>query len=70
MPLNLHTFTFNAFSENTYLVWDENKIGVAIDPGMMTREEEHSFRSFLTENEIQLQRVWLTHCHIDHIMGL
>jgi glyoxylase-like metal-dependent hydrolase (beta-lactamase superfamily II) len=28
------------------------------------------FSSFLTENDIQLQRVWLTHCHIDHIMGL
>jgi hydroxyacylglutathione hydrolase len=70
MPLNLHAFTFNAFSENTYLIWDENKNGVAIDPGMMTRAEEQVFSTFLTENEIRLNRVWLTHCHIDHIMGL
>jgi hydroxyacylglutathione hydrolase len=70
MPLNLHTFTFNAFSENTYLIWDENKIAVAIDPGMMTRAEEHEFTSFLNEQGITLTRIWLTHCHIDHIMGL
>jgi hydroxyacylglutathione hydrolase len=70
MSLNLQSFTFNAFSENTYLIWDENKYGILIDPGMMTRAEEQEFTSFLNEQGINLKRVWLTHCHIDHIMGL
>ncbi|MBQ0057368.1 MAG: MBL fold metallo-hydrolase [Bacteroidales bacterium] len=68
--MNIKTFVFNPFQENTYLVWDDaTREALAIDPGMGSEAEWERFRSFVDANGLDLRRVLLTHCHIDHLMG-
>lgn len=67
--LHIKTFTFNAFQENTYLVYDEFGNGVLIDPGCFESEERNELESFILNQKIQLSQVLNTHCHIDHVLG-
>lgn len=68
--LKIHTFTFNPFSENTYLVFNENKKGFLIDPGNWNEKETEILENFIIENGISIQNILLTHAHIDHVLGL
>lgn len=67
--IHVHRFVFNPFQENTYLLFDETKAGVLIDPGCRAEHERHSLTDFLTEHGLHLQALLNTHGHIDHIMG-
>lgn len=62
-------FTFNSFYENTYVVWDETRECVIIDPGCSNESEENTLEDFITRHELKPVRLLLTHCHIDHILG-
>lgn len=68
--LHIQTFCFNPFSENTYVVFNENKKGVIIDPGNWNEKETKILENFIEENEINIQNILLTHAHIDHVLGL
>lgn len=67
--LSLHQFTFNPFAENTFVLWDETRTAVIVDPGMVDAREERELLD-LIERE-QLKPAWLvnTHTHIDHVLG-
>jgi len=67
--LYLKSFTFNPFQENTYLLYTGSGEAILIDPGNSTESENAALRDFITENRLTLQRLLLTHAHIDHIMG-
>lgn len=67
--LNVHSFVFNTFQENTYVVSDENGSCAIFDPGMSNREEESSFNSFVEKNSLKPIALYNTHCHIDHVLG-
>ena len=67
--LNLQSFVFNGFQENTYVLFDETKECVIIDPGCYTAAERNQLASFIVENELKPVRLLNTHCHIDHILG-
>jgi hydroxyacylglutathione hydrolase len=67
--LKLKSFTVNPFQENTYLIWDSNKIAAIIDPGNSSNEENQMIKDFISENGLKLERLLLTHAHIDHILG-
>jgi hydroxyacylglutathione hydrolase len=55
------------FVENCYLVADtEQRQAAIIDPG----EESARFLAELGRRGWSLQAIWLTHAHIDHIMGV
>ncbi|MDH4349445.1 MAG: MBL fold metallo-hydrolase [Gemmatimonadota bacterium] len=55
------------FSENCYLLADQEcGRAVMVDPG----EEPILFLSELDRRGWQLEAVWLTHAHVDHIMGV
>jgi len=55
------------FVENCYLVADTDlEQAVIIDPG----EESARFLAELGRRGWSLQAIWLTHAHIDHIMGV
>lgn len=63
-------FTFNLFSENTYVVWDEVTLeGILIDPGCYDKNEEDKLTAYIKEFSISLKYLINTHCHIDHILG-
>jgi glyoxylase-like metal-dependent hydrolase (beta-lactamase superfamily II) len=67
--LSIQTFTFNAFSENTYVVFDETHEAVIIDPGCYSREEQKELSLFIEENNLKVKLILNTHCHIDHVLG-
>jgi hydroxyacylglutathione hydrolase len=55
------------FVQNCYLVADaEQKVAVLVDPG----EEAERFLCELRRRNWTLQAIWLTHAHIDHILGV
>ena len=68
--MHLISLTFNPFGENTYLLIGSNKQAVVIDPGMSSAIEEAKLLSTLKQYSAELTAVWLTHSHIDHVIGL
>jgi glyoxylase-like metal-dependent hydrolase (beta-lactamase superfamily II) len=67
--LQFHCFTFNAFSENTYIVFDETKKAVLIDPGCYDKDEQKTLVDYVEKKELSVVAVYNTHCHIDHVLG-
>ncbi|SMB87402.1 beta-lactamase domain protein [Hymenobacter roseosalivarius DSM 11622] len=62
-------FTFNAFSENTYLLHDATKQCVVIDPGCYEKAEQQALKAFIESEGLQVVLLLNTHCHIDHVFG-
>jgi hydroxyacylglutathione hydrolase len=62
-------FTFNDFSENTYVLYDETKCCAIIDPGCFKSYEQQELSSFIIEKELTPVLLVNTHCHIDHVLG-
>jgi glyoxylase-like metal-dependent hydrolase (beta-lactamase superfamily II) len=65
----IRSFTFNAFSENTYLLHDESGECVVIDPGCYEPHEKATLTSYITQNNLKVVLLLNTHCHIDHVFG-
>ena len=66
----IQSFAFNPFSENTYVVFNENKDAFIIDPGNFAEEETAILIKFISDNGLKVQNILLTHAHIDHVLGL
>jgi len=62
-------FTFNDFSENTYLIHDDTKQCIIIDPGNNNSAEDQTISDFISSNDLQPVRLLNTHCHLDHVFG-
>ena len=43
----VHTFVFNGFQENTYVIQDDKKNCVIVDPGCYSRDEEEELLNFI-----------------------
>ncbi|MDX5321626.1 MAG: MBL fold metallo-hydrolase [Bacteroidota bacterium] len=67
--LHIHAFTVNPFSENTYLVYSESGEAALFDPGFSNAFEQSALLRFLEDNNLRLTQLFLTHAHIDHILG-
>ena len=68
--LHVKSFAFNPFSENTYIIYNDDKEAFLIDPGNMPEAETQTLHNFIKTNGLKIQNILLTHAHIDHIMGL
>lgn len=69
MGVKVHSFQFNPFQENTFVVYDQEKNCVIIDPGCYERHEEEVLFDFIEENKLKPIALLNTHAHIDHILG-
>lgn len=67
--ITIKKFTFNPFQENTYILFDETKECVVIDPGCYDKQEKTDLINFIEENELIPVQLLNTHCHIDHVLG-
>ncbi len=67
--LQIKTFTFNDFQENTYLLYDESKECIIIDPGCYHASERDALTDFITDKKLKPVRLLNTHCHLDHVFG-
>jgi glyoxylase-like metal-dependent hydrolase (beta-lactamase superfamily II) len=67
--MQVYKLTYNPFQENMYVISDEHKNCVIIDPGCYFREEEKHLLDFLKEYQLKPVALLNTHAHLDHIMG-
>lgn len=67
--LRIQKFTFNPIQENMYVLYDETKECVIIDPGCYFDNEEKKLQNFIEENKLVPKYLLNTHCHLDHICG-
>ena len=65
--MKIQQFTTDLFQENTFVLWNEStKDAIIIDPGMMQDHERNQVDSFIAANQLKINKVLLTHAHIDH----
>ena len=67
--LNVKKFTFNPFSENTYVVIDQLNNSVIIDPGCYYKAEQNELDNYILKNNLKLKSILHTHSHLDHMFG-
>ena len=67
--IQIKSFVFNPFQENTYIVWDETKEALVIDPGCSDPSERQELSDFITTEGLKVVKLLNTHCHIDHVLG-
>ncbi len=68
--MQIRSFTFNDWQENTFVLYDEEKRGCILDPGCLSPDEESALFSFIQQEQITIEKILITHAHHDHIFGL
>jgi glyoxylase-like metal-dependent hydrolase (beta-lactamase superfamily II) len=67
--MQVEQLIFNLLQENTYVIYDETKECVIIDPGCQKKEEKNILKHFIANNNLKPKVLLNTHCHFDHIFG-
>jgi hydroxyacylglutathione hydrolase len=62
-------FRFHQYNENTFLVFDQTKECVIIDPGCYSSSEKDELTSYIGALNLKPKYILNTHCHIDHVFG-
>ena len=65
----IETLVFNPFQENTYILHDETKECVIIDPGCLEDAEKKYLNKFIADKGLKPVRLLQTHLHLDHVFG-
>lgn len=67
--IKVKSFVFSDFSENTYVLYDETKECIIIDPGCYRQPEKDTLADFIEQEGLKPVRLVLTHAHLDHVFG-
>ncbi len=67
--IQFKTFYVNDLRECCYVLYDNTKECVIIDPGLQTQNEQQRLVKFIEENNLKPVKLLCTHGHFDHIMG-
>ena len=67
--MNIVSFTFNPFQENTYVIYDDTRECAIIDPGCYTPAEQKRLSDFITSRQLKVVKLLNTHAHLDHVFG-
>ncbi len=68
--IEIKSFTFNPFAENTYVLHDTaSKEALIIDPGCYEPEEQRSLADYIESKQLKVKKLLNTHAHIDHVLG-
>lgn len=68
--LQVKTFVFNPFQENTYLLYDESGECAIVDPGMLLDAEKQQLSQAIENMGLKPVKILQTHLHLDHVFGL
>lgn len=68
--IQIKSFTFGSFAENTYVLHDETKEAIIIDPGAYETKEHQQIFEFIKANDLKPVGIYNTHAHIDHVLGV
>ena len=67
--MTVKTFHFNPLQVNTYVLHDETKQAIIIDPGNFESWEDEQLKEYIEQQQLSVQFVVNTHPHVDHICG-
>ena len=67
--VSIKIFCFGPFQENTYVLYDETKECLVIDPGCYDNKEQQELYSFIQNTKLKPVKLINTHCHVDHVFG-
>ena len=67
--LQIKCFCFNAFQENTYVLYNAKKEAIIIDPGCYFSAEKVQLKNWISEQGLTPTLFLNTHCHLDHVFG-
>ncbi|MEM6829990.1 MAG: MBL fold metallo-hydrolase [Bacteroidota bacterium] len=67
--MNIKSFVFNPFYENTYVVHSSQKNAYIFDPGCYEPFELNELTDYIQRESLTIKAVINTHCHIDHVLG-
>jgi glyoxylase-like metal-dependent hydrolase (beta-lactamase superfamily II) len=67
--ITVQQFVFNEFQENTYVLFDETRECIIIDPGCHHAGEQKMLSDFISSAGLKPVKLVNTHCHIDHVLG-
>ena len=67
--LHIKSFVFSPIQENTYIIYNDAKECIIIDPGCYDDEEKDQLASFIANNGLKPVKLINTHCHLDHVFG-
>lgn len=65
----IKSFTFSPIRENTYVLYNDDRNCIIIDPGCYFEEEKNELRQFIDKNKLIPIMLLNTHCHLDHVFG-
>ncbi len=68
--IQIQSFVFSPFSENTYVLFDETREAILIDPGCYEPHEYRELTDFISTNTLKPVGIFNTHAHIDHVLGV
>ena len=67
--MKIKRFEFNMFPVNCYVLSDETREAVVIDPGCYYDNEKQALKQYITSNQLTVKHLLNTHLHLDHIFG-
>lgn len=67
--MQIKSFVFSPFQENTYVLFDDTNECVIVDPGCYEKHEKEELKNFIEQNNLKPVMLLNTHCHIDHVFG-
>lgn len=67
--LTLQVFTFSPIRENTYILFNEQRKAIIIDPGCYFSAEEEMLKNYIKSEGLKPEILLNTHCHLDHVFG-
>jgi len=65
----IKTFVFNEIQVNTYVLSDESKQCIIIDPGCNNARQQAELTGYIRDQQLQPVLLINTHGHIDHVAG-
>lgn len=67
--MDIKTFVFNPFYENTYVVSSSSRNAYIFDPGCYEKFEIDEISNYIESANLLVKAIVNTHCHIDHVLG-
>lgn len=67
--MKIKSFVFNDFALNSYVIYDDTKECIIIDPGCVTEKEQNKLTDFIKDLQLKPVKLVNTHCHVDHVAG-
>ncbi len=67
--IKVKVFTFSPIQENTYVLYNEHKKAIIIDPGCYFPAEQEQLLQFIESTGLEVVQLLNTHCHLDHVFG-